>query len=119
MDADLDEPAYGRKLMVSINASIIEAEEQSAEEGKPAEDAQDQLIMDTELVKNLKEKCATVNADFDKHTTELPVEKTPKRKKRKAASQGASASRPTARGGIRIVLWRGQLTEDRRSICKG
>merc|ERR1719424_2355755 len=63
-----DELATGRKLIVSIDANIAETQEVFAQEAKQLEDTQGQLAMDVEFLKNLKEKCATMDADFDKRT---------------------------------------------------
>merc|ERR1719191_2710458 len=50
-----DEIDTGRKLIVSIDASIAETQEQFAEEAKQLEDTQAQLANDVEFLKNLKE----------------------------------------------------------------
>merc|ERR1719191_2057851 len=50
-----DEIASGKKLIVSIDASIAETQEQFAEEAKQLEDTQAQLANDVEFLKNLKE----------------------------------------------------------------
>merc|ERR1740133_639051 len=69
-----DEIATGRKLIVSIDASIAETQEQFAEEAKQLEDTQGQLAMDVEFLASLKEKCATMDADFDKRTKDRLTE---------------------------------------------
>merc|ERR1740117_1376583 len=69
-----DEIATGRKLIVSIDANIAETQEQFAEEAKQLEDTQGQLAMDVEFLANLKEKCATMDADFDKRTKDRLTE---------------------------------------------
>merc|ERR1719207_264234 len=61
-----DEIDTGRKLIVSIDASIAETQEKYAAEAKQLEDTQEQVANDTEFLKNLKEKCATMDADYDK-----------------------------------------------------
>jgi chromosome segregation ATPase len=61
-----EEIAAGRKLIVDIDAQIADLQEQYAEEFKQLEDTQEQLAMDEEFLKNLKEKCATMDADFEK-----------------------------------------------------
>merc|ERR1719409_1578704 len=61
-----DEMATGKKLIVSIDASIAETQENYAQEAKQLEDTQQQLAMDVEFLKNLKAKCVTMDADFDK-----------------------------------------------------
>merc|ERR1740115_256747 len=69
-----DELATGRKLIVSIDASIAETQENYAQEAKQLEDTQDQLAMDTEFLKNLKSKCATMDADYDKRVKDRLTE---------------------------------------------
>jgi len=69
-----DELATGRKLIVSIDADIAETQEKFAAEAKQLEDTQGQLAMDVEFLKNLKEKCATMDADFDKRTKDRLTE---------------------------------------------
>jgi len=69
-----DELATGRKLIVSIDANIAETQEKFAQEAKQLEDTQGQLAMDVEFLKNLKEKCATMDADFDKRTKDRLTE---------------------------------------------
>merc|ERR1740130_1180441 len=69
-----DEIETGRKLIVSTDASIAETQEQFAQEAKQLEDTQKQLAMDVEFLKNLKEKCATMDADFDKRTKDRLTE---------------------------------------------
>merc|ERR1719271_1865138 len=55
-----DEMATGRKLIVSIDGQIAET--------------QDQLALDTEFLANLKEKCATMDADYDKRVKDRLTE---------------------------------------------
>merc|ERR1719163_1036246 len=69
-----DEIDTGRKLIVSIDASIAETQENYAQEAKQLEDTQEQLAMDTEFLKNLKEKCATMDADYDKRVKDRLTE---------------------------------------------
>merc|ERR1740115_313570 len=69
-----DELATGRKLIVSIDANIAETQEKFAQEAKQLEDTQGQLAMDVEFLANLKEKCATMDADFDKRTKDRLTE---------------------------------------------
>jgi len=69
-----DELATGRKLIVSIDASIAETQENYAQEAKQLEDTQEQLAMDTEFLKNLKSKCATMDADYDKRVKDRLTE---------------------------------------------
>merc|ERR1719331_2783860 len=69
-----DELATGKKLIVSIDASIAETQENFAAEAKQLEDTQEQLAMDTEFLKNLKSKCATMDADFDKRVKDRLTE---------------------------------------------
>merc|ERR1719487_616383 len=69
-----DEIDTGRKLIVSIDASIAETQEKFAQEAKQLEDTQEQLAMDTEFLKNLKEKCATMDADYDKRVKDRLTE---------------------------------------------
>merc|ERR1719310_403226 len=69
-----DEIATGRKLIVSIDASIAEFQEKYAQAAKELEDTEEQLSMDTEFLKNLKEKCATMDADYDKRVKDRLTE---------------------------------------------
>jgi len=69
-----DEIATGRKLITSIDASIAETQEQYAAEAKQLEDTQAQLADDTQFLKTLKEKCANLNADFDKRVKDRLTE---------------------------------------------
>jgi len=69
-----DELATGRKLVVSIDASIAETQENFAAESKQLEDTQEQLAMDVEFLKNLKSKCATMDADYDKRVKDRLTE---------------------------------------------
>merc|ERR1719375_2144481 len=69
-----DEIDTGRKLIVSIDASIAETQEKYAQEAKQLEDTQAQLALDEEFLKNLKEKCATHQADYDKRVKDRLTE---------------------------------------------
>jgi hypothetical protein len=69
-----DEIDTGRKLIVSTDAAIAETQEKYAQEAKQLEDTQDQLALDTEFLKNLKEKCATMDADYDKRVKDRLTE---------------------------------------------
>merc|ERR1719174_391689 len=69
-----DEIDTGRKLIVDIDAQIAETQEKFAQEAKQLEDTQEQLAMDEEFLKNLKEKCATMDADYDKRTKDRLTE---------------------------------------------
>merc|ERR1719230_2337707 len=69
-----DEIDTGRKLIVDIDGQIAETQEKYAEEAKQLEDTQEQLAMDIEFLKNLKEKCATMDADFEKRTKDRMTE---------------------------------------------
>merc|ERR1719172_58167 len=66
--------ATGKKLIVDIDAQIAETQEKFAEEAKQLEDTQAQLAMDVEFLKNLKEKCATMDADYDKRVKDRLTE---------------------------------------------
>merc|ERR1719207_505717 len=69
-----DEIDTRRKLIVSIDASIAETQENFAQEAKQLEDTQKQLALDTEFLANLKEKCATHDADYDKRVKDRLTE---------------------------------------------
>merc|ERR1719428_1947393 len=69
-----DEIDTGRKLIVSIDGQIAELQEKYATEAKELENTEEQLAMDEEFLKNLKEKCATMDADFDKRTKDRLTE---------------------------------------------
>merc|ERR1719327_1648612 len=69
-----DEIASGRKLIVSIDQNIGEIQEKYAQEAKQLEDTEEQLAMDEEFLATLKEKCATMDADFDKRTKDRLTE---------------------------------------------
>jgi predicted nucleic acid-binding Zn-ribbon protein len=69
-----DEIDTGRKLLVDIDAQIAETQEKFAQEAKQLEDTQEQLAMDEEFLKSLKEKCATMDADYDKRTKDRLTE---------------------------------------------
>jgi chromosome segregation ATPase len=69
-----DEIATGKKLIVSIDASIAETQENYAAEAKQLEDAQAQLADDVKFLATLKEKCATMDADYDKRVKDRLTE---------------------------------------------
>merc|ERR1719267_180956 len=69
-----DEIETGRKLIVSIDGQIGEIQEKYAQEAKQLQNTEEQLAMDEEFLKNLKEKCATMDADFDKRTKDRLTE---------------------------------------------
>merc|ERR1719267_267329 len=69
-----DEIDTGRKLIVSIDGQIGEIQEKYAQEAKQLQNTEEQLAMDEEFLKNLKEKCATMDADFDKRTKDRLTE---------------------------------------------
>jgi chromosome segregation ATPase len=69
-----DEIDTGRKLIVSTDASIAETQENFAQESKQLEDTQEQLAMDVEFLRSLKEKCATMDADYDKRVKDRLTE---------------------------------------------
>merc|ERR1719267_51277 len=69
-----DEIDTGRKLIVSIDGQIGEIQEKYAQAAKELENTEEQLAMDEEFLKNLKEKCATMDADFDKRTKDRLTE---------------------------------------------
>jgi len=69
-----DEIETGRKLIVSTDANIAETQEKFAQEAKQLEDTQGQLAMDVEFLANLKEKCATMDADYDKRVKDRLTE---------------------------------------------
>merc|ERR1719272_177423 len=69
-----DEIETGRKLIVSTDANIAETQEKFAQEAKQLEDTQKQLAMDVEFLANLTEKCATMNADYDKRVKDRLTE---------------------------------------------
>merc|ERR1719375_1559559 len=69
-----DEMATGKKLIVEIDANIAKTQENYAAEAKQLEDTQEQLANDTEFLKNLKEKCATMDADYDKRVKDRLTE---------------------------------------------
>merc|ERR1719262_1709662 len=69
-----DEIATGKKQIVSIDSQIAETQEKFAEESKQLEDTQAQLALDVEFLKNLTEKCATLDADFDKRVKDRLTE---------------------------------------------
>merc|ERR1719171_1261188 len=52
-----DEIETGRKLIVSIDGQIAELQEKYATEAKELQNTEEQLAMDEEFLKNLKEKC--------------------------------------------------------------
>merc|ERR1719316_1588148 len=69
-----DEIETGRKLIVSIDQNIGEIQENYATEAKELQNTEEQLAMDEEFLKNLKEKCATMDADYDKRTKDRLTE---------------------------------------------
>merc|ERR1719253_1824476 len=69
-----DEIETGRKLIVSIDQQIADNQEKFAQASKELEDTQDQLGLDTEFLKNLEEKCANTDADFDKRVKDRLTE---------------------------------------------
>merc|ERR1740130_2349863 len=69
-----DEIATGKKLIISIDASIADFQEKFAQASKELEDTQDQLGMDTEFLGNLEAKCANTDADFDKRVKDRMTE---------------------------------------------
>merc|ERR1719316_119289 len=69
-----DEIDTGRKLIVDIDGQIAEIQEKYAQEAKELENAQEQLAMDEEFLKNLTEKCATMDADYDKRVKDRLTE---------------------------------------------
>merc|ERR1719253_711455 len=69
-----DEIETGRKLIVSIDQQIADNQEKFAQASKELEDTQEQLGLDTEFLKNLEEKCANTDADFDKRVKDRLTE---------------------------------------------
>jgi hypothetical protein len=69
-----DEIDTGKKLIVSIDEQIAGLQEKYAEEAKQLEDTEAQLALDVEFLKNLKEKCATMDADYDKRVKDRLTE---------------------------------------------
>merc|ERR1719316_577826 len=69
-----DEIATGKKLIVEIDANIAKTQENFAAESKQLEDTQEQLADDTAFLKSLKEKCATMDADYDKRVKDRLTE---------------------------------------------
>merc|ERR1719379_1188010 len=69
-----DEMATGKKLIVEIDANIAKTQENFAAESKQLEDTQQQLADDTAFLKSLKEKCATMDADYDKRVKDRLTE---------------------------------------------
>merc|ERR1719207_464191 len=69
-----DEIETGRKLIVDIDGNIGEIQEKYAQEAKQLENTQEQLAMDEEFLATLKEKCVTMDADFDKRTKDRLTE---------------------------------------------
>merc|ERR1712118_11394 len=59
---------------MGIDGNIAEIQEKYAQEAKQLEDTQDQLALDEGFLKNLTEKCATMDADFDKRTKDRLTE---------------------------------------------
>merc|ERR1719498_258005 len=64
----------GKKLIVSIDEQVAEIQEKFAEETKQLENTEKQLAMDEEFLANLKSKCATMDADYDKRTKDRLTE---------------------------------------------
>merc|ERR1719230_1549564 len=69
-----DEIDTGRKLIVSIDGQIAELQERYAADFKQLENTKDQLAMDEEFLANLKEKCATMDEDYEKRTKDRLAE---------------------------------------------
>merc|ERR1719375_1897188 len=69
-----DEMATGKKLIVEIDANIAKTQENFAAESKQLEDTEEQVADDTAFLKSLKEKCATMDADYDKRTKDRLTE---------------------------------------------
>merc|ERR1719377_19173 len=69
-----DEIDTGRKLIVSIDAQLADLQEKFAEELKELKNTKEQLAMDEEFLKNLKEKCATMDEDYEKRTKDRLAE---------------------------------------------
>merc|ERR1719379_2745632 len=69
-----DEMATGKKLIVEIDANIAKTQENFAAEAKQLEDTQQQLADDTAFLKSLKEKGATMDADYDKRVKDRLTE---------------------------------------------
>merc|ERR1719377_415316 len=69
-----DEIETGRKLIVDIDGQIAETQEKYAEEAKELENTEEQLAMDEEFLKNLEEKCATMDADYEKRVKDRLAE---------------------------------------------
>jgi septal ring factor EnvC (AmiA/AmiB activator) len=69
-----DEIDTGRKLIVSIDSQIADTEAQYAEEFKELKNTEKQLAWDEEFLKNLKEKCATSDADYEKRVKDRMAE---------------------------------------------
>merc|ERR1719324_534225 len=69
-----DEIDTGRKLIVSIDAQIADLQEKFAEEFKQLKNTKEQLAMDEEFLRTLKEKCATMDADYEKRTKDRLAE---------------------------------------------
>merc|ERR1719310_477905 len=69
-----DEIATGRKLIVSIDGSIADFQEKYAQAAKELENAQEQLGLDPEFLKNLEDKCANHEADYDKRVKDRMTE---------------------------------------------
>merc|ERR1719261_427394 len=63
-----DEIDTGRKLIVSIDGQLAALQEKYAEEFKELENTKQQLDWDEQFLADLKEKCATMDADYEKRT---------------------------------------------------
>jgi len=72
--AKADELETGRKSTVSIDASIAETQESFALASKERDNTFEQLGLDTELLKSLESKCATMDADYDKRVKDRLTE---------------------------------------------
>merc|ERR1719375_164884 len=69
-----DEIETGKKLIVSIDQQIADFQEKYATEAKELQNTEEQLAMDEEFLKNLRSKCATMDADYDKRTKDRLTE---------------------------------------------
>jgi len=69
-----DELETGRKSIVSIDASIAETQESFALASKERDNTFEQLGLDTEFLKSLESKCATMDADYDKRVKDRLTE---------------------------------------------
>jgi hypothetical protein len=69
-----DEIATGKKIIVTIDGRLADLQEKFAQESKQLEDTEKQLALDEEFLKNLTEKCATMDADYDKRVKDRLTE---------------------------------------------